>query len=198
MSQDPANEILEQYGCGPIQFTGTKDALYERHLIFDHVTDPKKADPREQFEAAARSLRDIISQRWLKTENTYEQKNPKRVYYLSMEFLLGRSLANNVTNCVLEPLAFEAMKKRGLDPMALIEKEPDAGLGNGGLGRLAACFLDSMATMRLPGMGYGLRYEYGIFKQTIRTAGNVNSRTTGCAVRIPGKSRARRKPSRSN
>ena len=162
------NELLEQYGCGPIQFTGTNDALYERHLIFDHVIDPKKADPREQFEAAAHAVRDIVSQRWLKTEKTYEQKNPKRVYYLSMEFLLGRSLANNVTNTMLGPLAFEAMKMRGIDPLALLEMEPDAGLGNGGLGRLAACFIDSMATMEIPGMGYGLRYEYGIFKQTIK------------------------------
>ncbi|HEX4967314.1 MAG TPA: glycogen/starch/alpha-glucan phosphorylase [Nitrospiraceae bacterium] len=167
MQNDRLNEILEQYGCGPIQFTGTSDALYERHLIFDHVTDPKKADPREQFDAAARSIRDIISPRWLRTEKTYEQKNPKRVYYLSMEFLLGRSLANNVTNALLRPLTIEAMKKRGLDALALAEMEPDAGLGNGGLGRLAACFIDSMATMQIPGMGYGLRYEYGIFKQTI-------------------------------
>jgi starch phosphorylase len=167
MEQERPKEILQQYGIGPIQFTGTSDSLYERHLIFDHVTDPKKADPREQFEAAARSIRDIISQRWLQTEKTYEQKNPKRVYYLSMEFLLGRSLANNVTNALLRPLTLEAMKKRGLDALALAEMEPDAGLGNGGLGRLAACFIDSMATMQIPGMGYGLRYEYGIFKQTI-------------------------------
>ncbi|MGA6826393.1 glycogen/starch/alpha-glucan phosphorylase [Nitrospira sp. NS4] len=165
--KDRLNDLLEQYGCGPIQFTGTRDALYERHLIFDHVIDPKKADPREQFEAAARALRDVISQRWLKTERTYEQKNPKRVYYLSLEFLLGRSLANNVTNSLLGSLAFEAMKMRGVDPLALVEMEPDAGLGNGGLGRLAACFIDSMATLQIPGMGYGLRYEYGIFKQAI-------------------------------
>ncbi|MGD9727140.1 MAG: glycogen/starch/alpha-glucan phosphorylase [Nitrospiraceae bacterium] len=162
------SKLLEQYGCGPIQFSGTHDALYERHLIFDNVIDPKKADPRDQFEAAARSVRDVISQRWLQTESTYERLNPKRVYYLSMEFLLGRSLANNVTNGMLGPLAFEAMKKKGLDPLALLEQEPDAGLGNGGLGRLAACFIDSMATLQMPGMGYGLRYEYGIFKQTIK------------------------------
>ncbi|MDF0653045.1 MAG: glycogen/starch/alpha-glucan phosphorylase [Nitrospira sp.] len=162
------NELLEQYGCGPIQFTGTRDALYERHLIFDHVLDPERATQYEQFEAAARSVRDVISQRWLKTEATYEKKNPKRVYYLSMEFLLGRSLINNVTNALLGPLALEAMNKKGLDPLALAECEPDAGLGNGGLGRLAACFIDSMATLQIPGMGYGLRYEYGIFKQAIR------------------------------
>ena len=74
MQKDRPNEILEQYGCGPIQFTGTNDALYERHLIFDHVIDPKRADPREQFEAAAHSVRDIVSQRWLQTEKTYEQE----------------------------------------------------------------------------------------------------------------------------
>jgi starch phosphorylase len=152
MEKNRQNEILEQYGCGPIQFTGTSDALYERHLIFDHVIDPKKADPREQYEAVARSVRDVVSQRWLKTEKTYAQKNPKRVYYLSMEFLLGRSLANNVTNALLNPLVSEAVKKRGLDLLAL----------------LASCFNDSMATMQIPGMGYGLRYEYGIFKQTIK------------------------------
>ena len=168
MKQEDSKEILQQYGVGPIQFSGTNDALYERHLTFDHVVDVKKANLREQFEAAARSIRDIISQRWLRTEDTYVQKNPKRVYYLSMEFLLGRSLANNMTNALLYPLALEAVKKKGLDPLALNEMEPDAGLGNGGLGRLAACFIDSMATMQIPGMGYGLRYEYGIFKQTIK------------------------------
>ena len=168
MEQDHLKDLLQQYGVGPIQFTGTNDALYERHLTFDHVVDVKKAELREQFEAAAHSIRDIVSQRWLRTEDTYAQKNPKRVYYLSMEFLLGRSLANNITNSLLDPLVALAAKKEGLDPLALIEMEPDAGLGNGGLGRLAACFIDSMATMQIPGMGYGLRYEYGIFKQTIK------------------------------
>ena len=167
MKQQPFKKLLEQYGSGPIQFSGTSDALYERHLIFDHVIDPKKADARDQFEAVARSLRDIVSQRWLQTEETYEAKNPKRVYYLSLEFLLGRSLTNNITNALLSSFALEAMQLRGVDPLALSEIEPDAGLGNGGLGRLAACFIDSMATMQIPGMGYGLRYEYGIFKQKI-------------------------------
>jgi len=168
MKQEDLKDILQQYGVGPIQFSGTNDALYERHLTFDHVVDVKKADLREQFEAAAHSVRDIISQRWLRTEDTYAQKNPKRVYYLSMEFLLGKSFANNIVNALLYPLAMEVAKKKGLDSLALFEMEPDAGLGNGGLGRLAACFIDSMATMQIPGMGYGLRYEYGIFKQTIK------------------------------
>ena len=127
------------------------------------------AGPRERYEAVARSVRDVLSQRWLRTEQTYERENPKRVYYLSMEFLIGRSLANNVTNLLLDPRgAARRRATRASTGSDLLEQEPDAGLGNGGLGRLAACFLDSMATMQLPAMGYGLRYEYGIFRQTIR------------------------------
>jgi starch phosphorylase len=164
-------DILEQYGCGPIRFTGTGDALYERHLMFDNVIDAATLGPRERYEAAARSVRDVLSQRWLRTESTYERENPKRVYYLSMEFLIGRSLANNITNLLLDPVVKRAVDDRGVDWLGLLEQEPDAGLGNGGLGRLAACFLDSMATMQLPAMGYGLRYEYGIFRQTIEDGG---------------------------
>ena len=123
---------------------------------------------RERFEAVARSVRDVLSQRWVRTEETYERENPKRVYYLSMEFLIGRSLANNVTNLLLDPVARQLVEQKNIDWLAVLEQEPDAGLGNGGLGRLAACFLDSMATMQLPAMGYGLRYEYGIFRQTIQ------------------------------
>ena len=96
---DRVTQLLDEYGCGPIQFTGTNDALYERHLLFDHVVDPKTATPRDQFEAAARSVRDVVSQRWLQTEKTYERQNPKRVYYLSMEFLIGRSRTMSLTPC---------------------------------------------------------------------------------------------------
>ena len=163
-----ARNLLEQYGCGPIQFSGSHDALYERHLLFDDIIAPTAAGPRERFDAAARSVRDVLSQRWVRTDSTYDREDPKRVYYLSMEFLIGRSLANNVTNLLLDPLVKRAAEEKNLDWLDLIEQEPDAGLGNGGLGRLAACFLDSMATMQLPAMGYGLRYEYGIFKQSIQ------------------------------
>jgi glycogen phosphorylase len=162
------SELIEQYGCGPVQFTGTADALYERHLFFDNVMEVTTIGARERFEAIARSVRDILSQRWVHTETTYERENAKRVYYLSMEFLIGRSLANNVTNLLLDGITKDAIKQKNLDWFELLEQEPDAGLGNGGLGRLAACFLDSMATMQIPAMGYGLRYEYGIFKQSIR------------------------------
>src|SRR3989442_15502205 len=167
-ASDAMAALHRQYGCGPVELTGSAAALYERHLLFDNVADPAVASPRERYEALARSVRDVLSQRWVRTEQTYERENPKRVYYLSMEFLIGRSLANNVTNLLLDPIAKQTIKEKNLDWLGLLEKEPDAGLGNGGLGRLAACFLDSMATMQLPAMGYGLRYEYGIFKQAIR------------------------------
>jgi glycogen phosphorylase len=161
-------KLRSQCASGRIGLAGAEDALYEHHLVFDNVVDAAAAGPRERFEAMARSVRDILSQRWIKTENTYINENPKRIYYLSMEFLIGRSLANNVTNLLLDPVTKEAVQKEHLDWPLLLEQEPDAGLGNGGLGRLAACFLDSMATMQLPAMGYGLRYEYGMFKQAIR------------------------------
>jgi glycogen phosphorylase len=162
------SKLIEQYGCGPVQLTGTNDALYERHLVFDNVLEAAEIGGRERFEAVARSVRDVLSQRWIRTETTYQRKDPKRVYYLSMEFLIGRSLANNVTNLLLDDITKKAVQEEKLDWYELLEQEPDAGLGNGGLGRLAACFLDSMATMEIPAMGYGLRYEYGIFKQTIQ------------------------------
>ncbi len=167
-TSDDLAKLRSQYGVGPIHLTGTESALYERHLLFDNVVDVTLADARERFEAVAHSIRDILSQRWIYTDETYERANPKRVYYLSMEFLIGRSLANNVTNLLLDPIMKQAIKQKNLDWLEVLGREPDAGLGNGGLGRLAACFLDSMATMQIPAIGYGLRYEYGIFKQSIQ------------------------------
>ena len=96
------SKLIEQYGCGPVQFSGTNDALYERHLIFDNVMEAAEIGARERFEAVAHSVRDVLSQRWIRTEETYDRKDPKRVYYLSMEFLIGRSLANNITNLLLD------------------------------------------------------------------------------------------------
>jgi glycogen phosphorylase len=166
-SSDTMAALRRQYGCGPIELTGNPDALYERHLFFDNVIDPAATTARERYEAFAHSVRDVLSQRWVRTEQTYDRVNPKRVYYLSMEFLIGRSLSNNITNLLLSPFVDDKVKQTGLDWLGLLEEEPDAGLGNGGLGRLAACFLDSMATMQLPALGYGLRYEYGMFRQSI-------------------------------
>ncbi|KWV41641.1 maltodextrin phosphorylase [Rhizobium altiplani] len=164
---EATDSIPPQYDCGPLKLSGSSNALYERHLLFDNVRASSEIGNRERYEAVARSVRDILSQRWEKTEEVYDRENPKRVYYLSMEFLIGRSLNNNVVNLGLGPLADRFFQRHQLDELALLSEEPDAGLGNGGLGRLAACFLESMATMQLPGMGYGLRYEYGIFKQSI-------------------------------
>src|SRR3974377_1283135 len=162
-----APQLAARYGIAPTHFADTLHWLYARHLLCDNDVDPAITNAREHYEAFARSVRDILSHRWVLTNKTYHHANPKRVYYLSMEFLIGRSLSNNVTNLLLDPLLEGVIDQKDVDWLALLQKEPDAGLGNGGLGRLAACFLDSMATLQLPAMGYGLRYEYGMFKQTI-------------------------------
>jgi starch phosphorylase len=167
VSPPDVSKLLEQYGCGPVRFAGAGSALYERHLLFDNVIDAAAAVARDRFEALAHSIRDVLSQRWVLTEKTYDTREAKRLYYLSMEFLIGRSMANNVTNLLLDPLLQNTLR-RELEWTTVVEQEPDAGLGNGGLGRLAACFMESAATMQLPAMGYGLRYEYGIFQQRIR------------------------------
>jgi starch phosphorylase len=160
--------LLARLNGESVKFSGGANGLYERHLTFDQVIPPAKVTPRDSFEAVARSVRDLLSQRWLKTEQTYQECNAKRVYYLSLEFLMGRALANNITNLMLDPVWDEFCRTHKIDPLEILEQEPDAGLGNGGLGRLAACFLDSMATLGIAGMGCGLRYEYGIFKQSVR------------------------------
>src|ERR1700721_4388119 len=119
------SDLLRQYGTGSIPFSGTDSALYGRHLVFDRAIDPKVASARERFEAFAHSVRDILAQRWVKTKATYERQNAKRIYYLSMEFLLGRSLANNLTNLLLDPVAEHGVKVKGLDWVVLSAPEPN-------------------------------------------------------------------------
>src|SRR5271168_818425 len=133
-SSDKISKLIAQYGCDTVKFSGSEEALYERHLLFDNIVDPSHVTLRERFEAVALSVRDVLSQRWIRTEQTYERENPKRVYYLSIEFLLGRSLANNITNLMLDPIAAQVIKEKNLDWLGLLEQEPDPGLGNGGLG----------------------------------------------------------------
>ena len=167
MNNDELKKLMLHYGCGPVKLAGSEDALFERRLVFDHVIEPEEAGPREQFEAVAGALRDVLVQRWLKTSRCHNRANPKQVYYLSMEFLIGRSLSNNILNLQFTPMAGAFESAKGISIEELAQQEPDAGLGNGGLGRLAACFVDSLATLGIPAIGYGLRYDYGIFRQEI-------------------------------
>ena len=114
-SNGAAEKLLRQYGCGPVSFTGSDDALYERRLTFDHVIDARAAGPRDRFEAVAAAIRDVLAQRWVKTGQKYDRANPKQVYYLSMEFLIGRSLAQNVENLLLGPYTQKAVADKHLD-----------------------------------------------------------------------------------
>ena len=142
------------------------DAI-QRHLKQHQLIPPALADARDWFEALAGALRDLIGEQWLVTEQTHAGDRPKRIYYLSMEYLLGRSLKANLLNLRIEPQVRAILGRQNVQLEQLYEAEPDAGLGNGGLGRLAACFMDSLATLDFPAMGYGLRYEYGMFRQDI-------------------------------
>ena len=143
-----------------------------KRAIADHVTytlalDTSNASERDLYMSTAWAIRDQLAERWASTQRRYEKQDAKRVYYLSLEFLMGRSLGNALLNLGLEDETAEALAPLAYELEALEDREPDAGLGNGGLGRLAACYLDSMATLELPGYGYGIRYEHGIFKQRI-------------------------------
>uniref|UniRef100_A0A8C3AG01 Alpha-1,4 glucan phosphorylase n=1 Tax=Cyclopterus lumpus TaxID=8103 RepID=A0A8C3AG01_CYCLU len=146
---------------------------FNRHLHFTLVKDRNIATPRDYYFALAHTVRDHLVGRWIRTQQFYYEADPKRVYYLSLEFYMGRTLQNTMINLGLQNACDEAIYQLGLDMEELEEMEEDAGLGNGGLGRLAACFLDSMATLGLAAYGYGIRYEYGIFNQKIRDGWQV-------------------------
>src|ERR1700687_1866735 len=119
-ASEAAAALRRQNASGPGELAGGADALYDRHLLFDNVADPAATSPRQRYEALARSVRDLLSQRWGRTEQTYERENPKRVYYLSMEFLIGRSLSNNTMNLLLSPLVSEAVMQTSLDWLGLL------------------------------------------------------------------------------
>jgi starch phosphorylase len=146
---------------------------FAEHLKYTLGADRYNATRRDLFMALAYTVRDRIMHQWIKTKQIHFEEKVKRVYYLSMEFLMGRAMGNNVINMELEGEIRDAMMAMGYDYEELAEQEVDAGLGNGGLGRLAACFLDSMATMELPAYGYGLRYDYGIFRQQLENGYQV-------------------------
>ncbi|XP_056903439.1 glycogen phosphorylase, brain form [Takifugu flavidus] len=146
---------------------------FNRHLHFTLVKDRNVATPRDYYFALAHAVRDHLVGRWIRSQQYYYEKDPKRVYYLSLEFYMGRTLQNTMINLGLQNACDEALYQLGLDMEELEEIEEDAGLGNGGLGRLAACFLDSMATLGLAAYGYGIRYEFGIFNQKINNGWQV-------------------------
>ncbi|MCP3142736.1 glycogen/starch/alpha-glucan phosphorylase [Pyxidicoccus xibeiensis] len=149
-----------------------QDAASMRRSFLDHVRysrgkNYETSTAHDRFMALSLAVRDRLADRWVKTARQYYEADVKRAYYLSAEYLLGRALGNNLLSLGMHEAAAESMREVGVDLTNLLEMEPDAGLGNGGLGRLAACFLDSLATLAYPGMGYGIRYEFGIFTQDI-------------------------------
>jgi glycogen phosphorylase len=159
---------LERLGLATEQ-----DRWTERYLLSEQLVDPTIATQSEKFSATCRFIRDLVAHRWVKTRRARELSDPKRIHYLSMEFLLGRTLRNNMMNLAADPIVRHALDQQGWNLEELMEEESDAGLGNGGLGRLAACFIDSLATLQYAAIGYGLRYQYGIFRQNIRGGAQV-------------------------
>jgi len=146
---------------------------FANHLKYSLAKDHYSSTVMDNYYSLALTVRDRLIERWIKTQQTYHNQDVKRVYYLSLEFLMGRSLGNNLINLGFYDECYEAMHDLGYDLEDIREIEEDAGLGNGGLGRLAACYLDSMATLQLPGYGYGIRYEFGIFNQKINNGFQV-------------------------
>nr|WP_314899250.1 glycogen/starch/alpha-glucan phosphorylase [uncultured Deefgea sp.] len=136
-------------------------------LMYSIGKDPRAAQPKDWLDATFLAVRDQMVERWMETTRAQYSQDVKRVYYLSMEFLIGRALSNALLALNMEDVVRTALDNMGVDYDELVGMEPDAALGNGGLGRLAACFLDSMATLGIPGMGYGIRYQFGMFKQRI-------------------------------
>ncbi|HSL40587.1 MAG TPA: glycogen/starch/alpha-glucan phosphorylase [Desulforhopalus sp.] len=151
-------------------FPSTVKAIKENiihHLMSFQGRDPERSGARDVYKALAYTMRDLLVQKWISTQKTFYAKQKKRVYYLSLEFLIGRSLGNSMTNLGILQDARQAVEELGFDMEEIRDQEEDAALGNGGLGRLAACFMDSIATLKIPAYGYGIRYEYGLFFQQL-------------------------------
>ncbi|HCN67776.1 MAG TPA: glycogen phosphorylase, partial [Candidatus Accumulibacter sp.] len=149
-----------------------KRALLDK-LVYVQARFPQVATRHDCFVALAQAVRDRLLQRWVQTARTYRDRGSRTVCYMSAEFLIGPQLGNNLINLGIYDNARQAMKEFGLDLELLLEEEEEPGLGNGGLGRLAACYLDSLATLEIPAIGYGIRYEFGIFTQAIRDGWQV-------------------------
>jgi len=162
--------------CGLAEQCSLMDKLKEdirRHMFAFLGKDITRAGIQDYFKALAYTVRERMAEHWIRTQRSYYDESAKRVYYLSLEFLVGRSLRNNVLCLGMEEQVREALAEMGQDYDEISEVEWDAGLGNGGLGRLASCYLDSLATLNIPAYGYGIRYEYGIFHQSIQDGWQV-------------------------
>ena len=142
-----------------------------RHLYYTQGRVPEVATPNDLYMAVSYAVRDQILDRWFHTVQNYSKPGVRIVSYLSAEFLLGPHLENNLVNLGIYDEVTESMKDLGLDLRRMIDQEEEPGLGNGGLGRLAACYMDSLATLEIPSVGYGIRYEFGILTRGSRTAG---------------------------
>jgi starch phosphorylase len=169
---DPASGIHVEDDRTSTTPEGIRRAFID-HLRYTIGKDDRHATPHDRFLALALTARDRLSARWIRTQEAYRADDAKRVYYLSAEFLLGRALRNNLFNLGILDQTEAIVRQLGLSLGDVLEQERDAGLGNGGLGRLAACYLDSMATLAIPGYGYGIRYEFGIFDQVIRNGAQI-------------------------
>jgi len=153
-----------------LHFPTTVKAIREsiiHHLLSFQGRDPERAGAKDVYKALAYTMREIMVEKWISTQKTFYVKQKKRVYYLSLEFLIGRSLGNSITNLGIMSATKKAVEDLGFDMAEIRDQEEDAALGNGGLGRLAACFMDSIATLKIPAYGYGIRYEYGLFFQQL-------------------------------
>ena len=151
--------------------TFKKNVIYNVKSQFRKTID--EATPNQVFQAVAYAVKDVIIDEWIATHKEYEKQDVKTLYYLSMEFLMGRALGNNIINIMAKDEIKQALDELGFDLNLIEDQEPDAALGNGGLGRLAACFLDSLATLGYPAYGCGIRYRYGMFKQKIENGYQV-------------------------
>ena len=165
------------------------DALYERHLLFDDVVAPEAAGPRERFEAAARSVRDVLSQRWILTDSTYDRENPKRIYYLSMEFLIGRSLSNNITNLLLDPFVQGNRRPQKTSTRsASLNRNPMPGWETAGSAAWRPAFSTRWRRCSSRPWATGCVTNTASSNRPFRTAGSTKSRTIGCAARTRGRS----------
>jgi len=173
ISDQERRKQISVRAIAPVENVANVKKTFNRHLHYTLCRDRHDSTRKDFYFALAHTVKDHLTSRWIRTQQHYYKTDPKRVYYLSLEYYMGRTLQNTMVNIGIQGSCDDAMYQMGLDIEDLECEEPDAGLGNGGLGRLAACFLDSMATIGIPGYGYGIRYDYGIFRQKLENCEQV-------------------------